>query len=139
MKKAAARKVAAKKPAAKRSASPAKKRRPSAKRAASARIEVPAPGAQRGLRSHTLFEPVLDGLGANSAGQAGDAAGLSGFADADSQSVRRLIEEGQSFEAGIVDGVENAPNADEGEIRTREVPEDDVPEEYLDQENPGRG
>ena len=28
--------------------------------------------------------------------------------------------------------VEDAPDADEGEVHTREVPEDDVPEEYLD-------
>jgi hypothetical protein len=41
-----------------------------------------------------------------------------------------LIEEGQAFEAGIVSCVEDAPSADEGEIRTKEVPEDDVPPEY---------
>jgi hypothetical protein len=29
-----------------------------------------------------------------------------------------------------VDGIENARDADEGEVRTREVEEDDVPEEY---------
>jgi len=53
---------------------------------------------------------------------------------ADSESVEELLEEGQAFEAGIVEGVENAPDADEGEIRTKEVPEDDVPEEYLDKD-----
>jgi hypothetical protein len=42
-----------------------------------------------------------------------------------------LLEEGQAFEAGIVAGVENAP---EGEVRTREVPVDDVPQEYLDED-----
>jgi hypothetical protein len=31
-----------------------------------------------------------------------------------------------------VDGVENAPDADKGGIRTREVPEDDVNPEYRD-------
>ena len=41
---------------------------------------------------------------------------------------------GQAFEAGIVDAVENAPDADQGELRTREIPEDDVPEEYLDED-----
>jgi hypothetical protein len=30
--------------------------------------------------------------------------------------------------------VEEADNADEREVRTREVPEDDVPQEYLDEE-----
>ena len=65
-----------------------------------------------------------------SAGQSGDIEGLSDEAIADSESVEELVEEGQYFEAGIVDAVENAPDADEGEIRTREVPEDDVPDEY---------
>jgi hypothetical protein len=45
-----------------------------------------------------------------------------------------LVEEGQSFEAEIIGGVEDAPDADEGEVRTREVPEDDVPEEYLEKD-----
>ncbi|HEY8145725.1 MAG TPA: hypothetical protein VIG06_23750 [Kofleriaceae bacterium] len=130
-KKAAARKVAAKKPAA--------KQRPGAKRASSVRVEVPAPGAKRGLRSYDLVEPPMSGLGADTAGQAGDIEALTGVATADSQSVRELLEEGQAFEAGVVSGVENAADADASEVTTREVPEDDVPLEYRDQENPGRG
>ena len=51
------------------------------------------------------------------------------------ESVEELVEEGQAFEAGVVSGVEDAPDADEGEVTTREVPEDDVPEEYLDDED----
>ena len=74
------------------------------------------------------------GLGAESAGQSGDTEGLSRKEIADSESVEELIEEGQAFEAGIVSGVENARNADEGGVRTREVPEDDVPQEYLDED-----
>ena len=72
------------------------------------------------------------GLGAEAAGQSGDNEGLSRVSISDSESVEELVEEGQAFEAGIVDAVEHAPDADEGEIRTREVPEDDVPDEYLD-------
>ena len=45
-----------------------------------------------------------------------------------------LLEEGNAFEAEVVEGVEDAPEADQGEIRTHEVPEDDVPEEYLDKD-----
>jgi hypothetical protein len=71
------------------------------------------------------------GLGARSGGQSGDLQGLSGIAGADSESVDELIEEGNAFEAEIVKGVEDVPDADEGEVRTHEVPEDDVPEEYL--------
>jgi len=74
------------------------------------------------------------GLGARSAGQAGDTQGISAAVRTDSESVEELLEEGQSFEAEVVAGVENAPEPDEGEVRTKEVPEDDVPEEYREQE-----
>jgi hypothetical protein len=40
------------------------------------------------------------------------------------------MEEGNSFEAEVVDGVENAKDPDVAEVTTRQVPEDDVPEEY---------
>jgi hypothetical protein len=73
------------------------------------------------------------GLGARSGGQSGDTQGLSGIADVSSESVEELLEEGQSFEAEVVNGVENAPDADAEEVITREVPEDDVPQEYLDE------
>jgi hypothetical protein len=74
------------------------------------------------------FEPR--GRGARSAGQSGDTQGLPAAPDVDSESVEELLEEGQSFEAEVVEGVENVPDADEGEVRTKEVEEDDVPEEY---------
>ena len=47
-----------------------------------------------------------------------------------------LLDEGQSFEASVLNGIENAPNADDGPVKTREVREDDVPAEYLDDEEP---
>jgi hypothetical protein len=53
---------------------------------------------------------------------------------ADSESVDELSEEGNTFEADAVMGVEDADNADEKEVHTHEVPEDDVPGEYLDEE-----
>ena len=65
---------------------------------------------------------------------AGDTQGLSDLAEADSESVQELVSEGQFFEAAVVSGVENAPDADVSEVRTREVPEDDVPAEYLEQD-----
>jgi hypothetical protein len=70
-------------------------------------------------------------------GGAGDYRGISVVEGADSESPRELLEEGQTFESGIVSGVQNARNADEGEVRTREVPMDDVPTEYDDQDRPG--
>ncbi len=71
-----------------------------------------------------------DELGPNSAGQSGDLQGVSDVAGADSESVRELVEEGNAFEGEAVDGVENAKDPDVSEVTTREVPEDDVPEEY---------
>jgi len=72
-----------------------------------------------------------DELGPDSAGQSGDIQQIPDAADVDSESVEELLEEGNVFEAGIVQGVENAKDADVSEVTTREVPEDDVPEEYL--------
>ena len=62
----------------------------------------------------------------------GDLQGISMRERADSESVGELLEEGQTLEAEAVQGIEDALDADQGEIRTHEVPEDDVPEEYLD-------
>ena len=78
------------------------------------------------------FEPR--GWERASGGQSGDLQGLSNSAGADSESVDELLEEGNAFEAEVVEGVENVPDADQGEIKTREVPEDDVPDEYLDKD-----
>jgi hypothetical protein len=69
-----------------------------------------------------------------SAGQSGDLQGLSNVEGADSESVDELLEEGNAFEAEVVAGVERAGNADEKEVRTHEVPEDDIPGEYLDKD-----
>jgi hypothetical protein len=91
-----------------------------------------APSPRRTRREASLEAPsVLHGLGPDSAGQSGDIQGLPEAEIADSESVEELAEEGQAFEAELIDAVENAP---EGEVRTREVPEDDVPEEYLDED-----
>jgi len=59
---------------------------------------------------------------------------LSGVAEAGSESVEELLEEGQSFEAEAISGVEDAPDPDVAEVHTKQVPEDDVPGEYLDQD-----
>lgn len=66
--------------------------------------------------------------------QSGDLQGLSDVETADSESVDELLEEGNAFEAGVVSGVERAGQRGEKEVRTHEVPEDDVPEEYLDKD-----
>ena len=48
--------------------------------------------------------------------------------------MNELLDEGNAFEADVVKGVEDAGDADEGEVRTHEVPQDDVPGENLDKE-----
>lgn len=66
----------------------------------------------------------------------GDFGGVSVVEGADSESPEELLEEGQTFEAGIISGVESAADPDQGEVRTQEVPQDDVPEEYDDKDRP---
>ena len=73
------------------------------------------------------------GTGPQSAGQSGDTQGLPDRAEAGSESVEELVEEGQTFEAGVVAGVESA-EAGHGEVRTKQVREDDVPLEYLEKD-----
>ncbi len=74
------------------------------------------------------------GLGSFTGGQSGDIQGISSRPGIDSESVTELLEEGQTFEAEAVSGVENAADPDVSEVVTRQVPEDDVPEEYQDKD-----
>lgn len=67
--------------------------------------------------------------GPASAGQSGDDMGLPTNEAAGSESVAELAEEGQSFEAEAVSGLDR-PYPDEAPVRTHEVKEDDVPSEY---------
>ena len=88
---------------------------------------------RKGLVSDT--EQPMPSAGQMASGrQSGDLQGLSRAEQADSESVDELVEEGNVFEAGAVAGVEEANDADEREVHTHEVPEDDVPEEYLDKD-----
>lgn len=70
-------------------------------------------------------------MGPGSAGQSGDTQGLSDIAEADSESVEELIEEGQFFEAALISGVEDGNDSEVAEVHTKQVLEDDVPSEYL--------
>ena len=141
-KKPAAKKAARKTKvsASKRSGSKAKAarkvKRTGKKRASSAAREVrsPEPSALSGRVFGMGSGKRARGLGSGSAGQSGDLQGLSRKNLADSESVEELIEEGQSYEAEAVSAVEEAPEPDQGEVQTVEVPEDDVPQEYLDED-----
>jgi hypothetical protein len=73
-------------------------------------------------------------LESHSGTMSGDLQGLRNSEIADSESVSELLEEGNAFEASIVTGVEQAEGSPESEVQPHEVPEDDVPKEYLDQD-----
>jgi hypothetical protein len=84
--------------------------------------------------SNPIVSPNRRGLGPGAGGQSGDNQGLSRRESADSESVEELTEEGQEYEAEVISGVENARDPDQGEVTTKEVPEDDVPGEYDEQD-----
>jgi len=87
-----------------------------------------------GIRTYGTVAPKEKGVGPDSGGQSGDTQGLSDVAEAGSESVEELLEEGQSFEAEAIRGVEDAPDPDVAEVHTKQVPEDDVPSEYLERD-----
>jgi hypothetical protein len=109
----------------------AKKKRSS--KAASKETRSPEPSTLGRIFS-AAEQPSKSGIGSRSAGQSGDLQGLSRRRIADSESVEELVEEGQAREAAAISGVEDALDPDQGEVRTREVPADDVPEEYSDED-----
>jgi|SRR5579863_2397313 len=129
--------------AAKKTAAPSKAaKKNSAKKTASGKTTAASADA-RNVASNTETRTRNRGRRAgfsrdvaepDSGGQSGDLQGLSNIERADSESVDELIEEGNAFEAGVVSGVEEAGESGEREVHTHQVPEDDVPEEYLDQD-----
>ena len=86
----------------------------------------------RGIPTYATVLTREKGGGTGSAGQSGDTQGLSDLAEAGPESVEELAEEGQSFEAEAISGVEDAADEDMTEVHTKQVPEDDVPAEYLE-------
>ncbi|MGA3055053.1 MAG: transcription termination factor NusA [Candidatus Korobacteraceae bacterium] len=118
--------------------------------------EVPSPEGEVSTESEAATEnaalagdegpeeggaPTEDGgadsaTGPDSAGQSGDVTGLEEEPEASSDSVEDLVETGQYYEAEVVEGIEDAPPADEAEVTTHERPageNEDVP----DEEKPG--
>ena len=130
-KKAAGKKPTATK-TARRAKKPAKKKvapKQTPKKKTSSKKPAPKQIGRRGVAAPSRKRRVsLAGQ------QSGDLQGLSRRETADSESVDELLEEGNAFEAGAVMGVEDANSMDEREVHTREVPEDDVPGEYLDED-----
>ncbi len=108
------------------------KKQSAPKRAKKKKVAVAKQPRKRERVSEVAFPP--ERRAPRSGEQSGDLQGLSRIETADSESVDELIEEGNAFEADVVAGVESAGDADEKEVRTHEVPEDDVPGEYLDKD-----
>ena len=85
-------------------------------------LPTPAAGRLRSALSDPPFvaprEEREAGLGGESAGQSGDSSGLDRDELEGPESVESLAEEGQDYEAELVAGVEDAPDADQGGVRT---------------------
>ncbi len=86
------------------------------------------------LKTYPNVPPKEKRGGTGSAGQSGDTQGLPDTAESDSQSIEELVQEGQYLEADALLGVEESSEPDISEVRTKQVPEDDVPLEYLDRD-----
>jgi hypothetical protein len=137
-KKVAKKKPAPRKKAVKKAIRKAQARKPVARKAkAKARSvpkkpvsSVPSPAPKKQVDNMVAFpkEKVRHRSGQLS----GDLQGLSDVQGSDSESVDELLEEGNSFEANVVRGVEEAGNTEGREVHTHEVSEDDIPGEYLD-------
>lgn len=78
-------------------------------------------GEGQGLETINLD---ANGLDSRSGGQSGALQGLSNIESASSESVDELLEEGNAFEAEVVKGVEDAPDADESEVHTHQRPQE---------------
>ena len=66
------------------------------------------------------LESVPEDLASDSAGQSGDAQGLSQIADVEEESVEELAETDQAYEAEVLEGVEDAGDHPERPVQTRE-------------------
>lgn len=121
------RKRAKKAPRRKQAVKPKRLKRPAKKKQAKKKTSTTTSAARQRKSS-------WDQGSAESGQRSSDLQGLSRAALADSESVEELVDEGNIVEAGAVAGVEEADNADEREVHTHELPEDDVPEEYLDKD-----
>jgi hypothetical protein len=60
-------------------------------------------------RTYATVSPREKGVGPGSAGQSGDTQGLSHVAEAGTESVEELVEEGQSYEAEAIGANLRAP------------------------------
>jgi len=141
-------KLSAKKAPAKAKASPKKsagRNRPASKARSSAKTStkkrarvspIAPPSTEVATQSVETVQLKPRARVARAGAGGGDFGGISVVEDVDSESAGELLEEGQTFEAGIVRGVEEADTNIEQEVHTHEVTQDDVPGEYDDKDRP---
>jgi hypothetical protein len=113
-------------------ATPMAKARPAPKK----KVRRVAASVQIGSQSVEIVPVKPKARVARAGAGGGDFGGASVVANVDSQSADELLEEGQTFEAGIVRGVEEADENIEQEVRTHEELQDDVPSEYDGKDRP---
>ena len=96
--------------------------------------EAPVEGEELLAEQEGVAAAAVDGEVPPADEDSGDVEGLSKVPEASSESVEELVDEGQYFEAEVVDGVENAPPADVAEVTTHERPQvegESVPDEEM--------
>jgi len=137
-KKPAKKKVAAKKEkpvrkiakakAPKRAAAKTKKRN-IARRIAVDRVTSGSEGSTLDPKGRLIVETEEEAVpGIHKGDMSGDLQGLSTLEYDDSESVSELIGEGQDLEAELIEGIEEAPDADKGDVRVHKAPKKDVPD-----------
>ncbi len=67
------------------------------------------------MESYPVPSKRLKGMGPGSGGQAGDTQGLPEDAESNSESVTELLEEGQTFEAEVIAGIEEIDSEEDKE------------------------
>jgi hypothetical protein len=84
------------------------------------------------LNSNRQFSPATDQRPALRGEQSGDFEGLETHERKGFESVTELAEEGQDLEAERLDAVEKAPDPDQTELKTRNLPNETRPRKFED-------
>jgi hypothetical protein len=84
------------------------------------------------LNSNRQFSPATDQRPALRGEQSGDFEGLEIHERKGFESVTELAEEGQDLEAERLDAVEKAPDPDQTELKTRNLPNETRPRKFED-------
>jgi hypothetical protein len=101
--------------------SPTRRAKRKSVQAAQTRVRETTSGSERSSldpNRKTLIPQEQDSSHTARGQLSGDVQNLSQQELSDSESVEELVQEGQDFEGELIEGIENAPPADQGEVRT---------------------